>query len=205
MTCCRKRIRTNWGILLGALIWAAGSSSSAWAQAPATLTWSGIQWSVKSGVGLGPGVNSWSPSNVSIDGNGDLHLSITNVGGTWYCAEIGSTDTFGFGTFQWQLATAVDNLDANVVLGLFVYGPTALGPDGTHEIDVEYARFGSATADNGWWTIFPNVITHAAGARSIVVPASARRGPDHDLALRMGLDQRRVHDLGWLPTGRLEQ
>jgi hypothetical protein len=33
-----------------------------------------------------------------------------------------------------------------------------LGPDGTHEIDIEYSRFGSALADNGRWTIFPNEV-----------------------------------------------
>jgi hypothetical protein len=88
---------------------------------------------------------------------GDLHLTITNVGGTWYCAEVFTDATFGFGTYQWQVETAVDQLDPNVVLGLFVYGPPTLGPDGTNEIDIEYGRFGSATADNARWTVFPSV------------------------------------------------
>jgi hypothetical protein len=109
---------------------------------------------------VNPGLNNWSPSNAFVDANGDLHLAITNVGGTWYCGEVWTDVTFPFGTFQWQVTTAVDNLDPNVVLGLFAYGPTALGPDGTHEIDIEYSRFGSAAADNGRWTIFPNAIVN---------------------------------------------
>jgi hypothetical protein len=125
---------------------------------PTTLTWKGITWNVKSGSGVDPGLNTWSPANAFVDGNGDLHLAITKVGEAWYCSEVWTDLGFPFGTFQWQLASPVDKLDPNVVLGLFVYGPTALGPDGTHEIDIEYARFGTPAADNGWWTIWPNVI-----------------------------------------------
>jgi hypothetical protein len=133
-------------------------SAAATPTAPNTLTFSGLTWDVKSGTGLGPGPNTWNPDNVFVDANGDLHLQITNVGGTWTCAEVSTATTFGFGTFQWQVTSAVDNLDPNVVLGLFAYGPLALGPDGTHEIDIEYARFGSPQADNGRWTNWPNVI-----------------------------------------------
>jgi hypothetical protein len=160
----RRRLGTTLALLLAAVVWASFVSSSAWAQvadgglpAPTTITWSGIEWNVKSRLGQNPGPNDWSAANVFVDADGDLHLAITNVGGTWYCAEVWTNVTFGFGTFQWQVQTAVDRLDPNVVLGLFVYGPPALGPDGTHEFDIEYARFGSATGDNGWWTVFPNV------------------------------------------------
>jgi hypothetical protein len=160
----RKRIGTTAGFLLAAIAGSSYPCRPARAQAadsgnpaPTTITWSGMEWNVKSGTGEGPGPNEWSAANAFVDDNGDLHLAIANVGGIWYCAEIESTLTFGFGTFQWQMQSAIDQLDPNVVLGLFVYGPTALGPDGTHEFDVEYSRFGSVTGDNGWWTVFPNV------------------------------------------------
>lgn len=150
-------------VLIAALAWETRSCRCAWAQAaeagaaPTTITWNGIDWNVKSVTGVNPGPNDWSAANVFVDGNGDLHLAITHVDGTWYCAEVWTNATFGFGSFQWQVETAVDQLDPNVVLGLFVYGPPTLGPDGTHEFDIEYARFGSPTGDNGWWTVFPNV------------------------------------------------
>ena len=149
-------------ILLGAIAWWACSFSAVRAQAaapaPATIMWRGAQWNVKSGTGKDPGLNSWSAANAVVDAAGDLHLAITNVDGAWYCAEVWTDATFGFGSFQWQVKTAVDSLDPNVVLGLFAYGPPTLGPDGTHEIDIEYSRFGSAAADVGRWTIFPNAI-----------------------------------------------
>ncbi|MES1209113.1 MAG: glycoside hydrolase family 16 protein [Pseudomonadota bacterium] len=148
-------------ILLGALTFAARRAAAS------TITWGGIQWNVKSGTEMGPGPNVWSADNVFVDGSGDLHLAITNAGGTWTCAEVSTGATYGFGTYQWQVTTSVANLDPNVVLGLFVYGPLALGPDGTHEIDVEYARFGSADADSGRWTNWPNVLaTPSLTARS---------------------------------------
>jgi hypothetical protein len=120
--------------------------------------WNGIQWNVKSGTKK-PGPNNWSPANVFVDASGDLHLTITNVGGVWSCSEVWTDATFGFGALQWQLSTAVDTLDPNVVLGLFAYGPPALGPDGTNEIDIEYSRFGATTGANGRWTIWPTAIT----------------------------------------------
>jgi hypothetical protein len=145
-------------LLLVAIAWGA---CCAWSQAEAaTIAWNGMQWNVKSGTGMGPGVNDWNPANVFVDANGDLHLAITNIGGKWTCGEVWSDTAFSFGTLQWQLKTAVDNLDPNVVLGLIAYGPPALGPDGTHEIDIEYSRFGSATGDNGRWTVFPNVLVN---------------------------------------------
>src|SRR5262245_3959429 len=112
------------GILLGALALGACWFSSARARAaaatanPAPIVWSGYQWNVKSGTGLDPGLNNWSPANVFVDASGDLHLALTNAGGTWNCAEIWTDARFGFGTFQWQVSTAVDNLDPNVVLAL---------------------------------------------------------------------------------------
>jgi hypothetical protein len=161
-----KSFRITAAVLLAMLAWFGFGSSSAWAQAtdgglppPTTITWGGVQWNVKSHLGQKPGPNNWSSANVFVDANGDLHLAITNVGGSWYCSEVWTNATFGFGTFQWQIQTAIDQLDPNIVLGLFDYGPPALGPDGTHEIDIEYSRFGSTTGNIGRWTVWPNALS----------------------------------------------
>ena len=70
-----------------------------------------------------------------------LHLTIVNSGGAWTASELFTTDDLGFGTYQWQVDGPIDVYDKNVVLGLFVYGPTDLGPDGTHEIGDCHAIF----------------------------------------------------------------
>jgi hypothetical protein len=156
----RKRVSARTKLLLGAIAWGLCWFSSGGVEAANTITWKGIQWNVKSEARGNPGGNSWSPANAFIDASGDLHLAITNDAGTWNCAEVWTSATFGFGTIQWQINTAVDSLDPNVVLGLFAYGPPALGPDGTHEIDIEYSRFGSPTGDVGRWTVWPNAISN---------------------------------------------
>jgi hypothetical protein len=104
--------------------------------------WSGYDWWVKtstSPVGPGPNIFSDSTNNVFIDIQGRLHLRITNVGGTWQCAEILSQLTLGYGTYQFDLATPVDGLDPNVVLGLFTWSNES--DYNFREIDVECGRW----------------------------------------------------------------
>jgi len=122
-----------------------------------TVAWKGYTWIIKSATSVGPGPNNWNATNVFVDANGYLHLKITcnNISGKWDCAELYTTNNLGFGTYQWQIEGPIDAFDPWVVLGLFPYGPPALGPDGSNEIDIEYSRWGNAGGTNGWWTIYP--------------------------------------------------
>lgn len=149
---CLLKIRGMilWGILSFAI---AGWFAPLMTQAQ-TLQWKGYTWTVKSGTGLGPGPNHWNPTNVFVDANGYLHLQISYNATSrhWDCAELYTTNALGFGTYQWQIESRVDQFDPWVVLGLFPY----LGPDGINEIDIEYSRWGHANGTNGWWTVYPN-------------------------------------------------
>ncbi len=115
-----------------------------------TVTFSGSTWTVRNGFG-GPGPNLFSddPENVWVDAQGRLHLAITYRGGIWYCAEVISTQTVGYGGYGWVLDSRVDNLDLNAVLGLFTYGSDA------NEVDIEFSRFGGATATNAQYVVQP--------------------------------------------------
>lgn len=64
-------------------------------------------------------------------------------------------DRLGFGRYQFWLSGRLDKLDPNVVLGLFNYPTRDVGPDGTHEIDVEFAQWGKPNAPNGNYTVWP--------------------------------------------------
>jgi hypothetical protein len=104
--------------------------------------WSGYDWWVKSSASpVGPGPNDFSSStnNVFIDTQGRLHLRITHVGSTWQCAEIVSQLTLGYGTYLFHLATPVDGLDPNVVLGLFTWSNE--DDFANREMDVECGRW----------------------------------------------------------------
>jgi hypothetical protein len=111
---------------------------------PATRSfhWSGYDWWVKtstSPVGPGPNYFSNSTNNVSIDAQGRLHLRITHVGGIWQCAEIVSQRTLGYGRYAYHLATSVDTLDPDIVLGLFTWHDE--NDSANNEMDVECGRW----------------------------------------------------------------
>lgn len=113
-----------------------------------TLSFSGYEWKVKASrrpVGPGPNFFSDSLNNVWVDAQGSLHLRITHRKNRWYCAEVISQQSFGYGTYRFYLDTRVDKLDPNIVLGLFTWSDD---PEFDHrEIDIECARWGNADND----------------------------------------------------------
>lgn len=110
-----------------------------------TLEFSGYTWEVKSSsgaVGPGPNVFSDSTGNVWVDGSGRLHLKITYSKGRWRCAEVINTQSLGLGRYTFQLDSAVDALDPNVVLGLFTWSDDPAYAN--RELDIEFSRWGQA-------------------------------------------------------------
>jgi len=118
-----------------------------------TIEFSGYTWNVKNGSHLGPGPNYWSRKNVWVDDKGFLHLKITHdsATGKWYCAEVSTQQTFGFGKWQFWVEGRIDKMDKNVVLGLFNYS----GNDGFDEMDIEWARWGNKSYPNCNYTVWP--------------------------------------------------
>lgn len=118
-----------------------------------SISFSGYNWKVKNSTRtkIGPGPNFWSRRNVWVDSQGHLHLRLEKRNNKWFCAEVQSVDSFGMGTWQWKIEGAVDLLDKNVVFGLFNYS----GNDGFDEMDIEFARWGSAANPNLNYTVWP--------------------------------------------------
>jgi len=158
------------------------------------LQFSGYDWTVKSSsrrVGPGPNYFSDSNDNVTVDSQGQLHLKITQREGHWYCAEIVSTRSLGYGTYRFYLDTAVDNLDPQVVLGMFTWSDAR---DFEHrEIDIEISRWGQVDNKNGQFVVqphtrFQNIVrfqipinlsasTHLFTLKPDSVFCQSRRGP----------------------------
>jgi hypothetical protein len=84
-----------------------------------------------------------------------LHLKISRVGKQWYCAEVFSKRALAYGTYQFSVIGGIDQLDRNVVLGLFNYPEPDSGPDGTSEIDIEFSHWGNAALPIGNFTAWP--------------------------------------------------
>jgi hypothetical protein len=124
-----------------------------------TISFSGHNWTVKTSSGkVGPGPNyfSNSTSNVWVDTAGRLHMRIARQKGHWYCAEIVAAESFGYGTYRFYLDSPVDNLDPNVVLGLFTWNDD---PAYNHrEIDIEFSRWASAANQNAQYVVQPYTI-----------------------------------------------
>jgi hypothetical protein len=132
----------------------AGALLAALPIASEELKFAGYTWSVRSGRG-GPGPNAWDTRNVWLDGQTNLHMKIACRDGQWSCAEVTMKGRLGFGRYEFRTVGRLDRLDDNVVLGLFNYPTRDVGPDATHEIDIEFARWGRATNPIGNFTVWP--------------------------------------------------
>lgn len=120
------------------------------------IQFAGHNWSVKVGDDLGPGPNHFSDStgNVWIDTSGQLHLKITHPDSNWYCSEIISDESFGYGTYVFTIESRLDTLDSNIILGLFTWDTYA--PQFNYrEIDFEFGRWQNPANDIGQYVIQP--------------------------------------------------
>lgn len=110
---------------------------------------SGIEWELKSSgnVKVGPGDNYFSDStaNVWVDALGLLHLKITKRDGEWQCAEVISKEKFGYGTYEFTMASNLVNFNEKVVLGLFTWDDTAFYTQANSEVDIEFSKWGAST------------------------------------------------------------
>ncbi len=116
------------------------------------ITWSGYTWDVRPAGNGNPGSNNWlnTTDNIWVDNAGNLHLKITKVGDKWYSSEIYSQESFGYGEYTFQTLTNVENLDKNIVFGLFTYETD------TKEVDIEFSKWGNTSNKEGNFTVQPS-------------------------------------------------
>lgn len=121
------------------------------------IEFSGYAWNVKaSETRAGPGPNYFSDriNDVWVDEEGQLHLRIVKRNGRWYCTEVFTEESLGYGKYVFHIASRVDQLDENVILGLFTWDDTA--PEHNYrEIDIEFAKWGQAVNDNAQYVVQP--------------------------------------------------
>lgn len=121
------------------------------------IEFSGYTWKVKaSETPAGPGPNYFSDrvEDIWVDENGQLHMRIVQRDGRWYCTEVFTEAPLGYGEYVFHVASRVDQLDENIVLGLFTWDDTA--PEHNYrEIDIEFAKWGQAANDNAQYVVQP--------------------------------------------------
>ncbi len=143
----RLRRRSLLGATLSLVVLATSATAALGAGKPGyadRIAWSGATWSIKTSRSpVGPGPNVFDKANVSVDGSGALRLRVAkNADGNWSAAEVIGPTTHGYGTYTFRLASRLDDLDPNVVLGLFTWSDRARYAH--REIDIEFARWGNA-------------------------------------------------------------
>lgn len=143
-------------LLVGSVLGAMGLKA---AQAEKMLAFAGYKWQVRNATLAGPGPNVWDENNVWLDEQGRMHLKISQRDGQWRCAEVQLEENLGFGRYQWEIMGRPDQYDPQLVLGLFNYTRPEVGPDGTNEIDIEFARWGKAATAPGNFSVWPAVNT----------------------------------------------
>ena len=174
-------------VLLTAVATLMATGDSAYAK---TVKFSGYDWEIRpSERSGGPGPNRWEENNVTVDRDGYLHLKLTQQGGRWYCAEVYTRKALGFGLYQFRIAGRVDRLDPNVVFGLFNHPQPEVGPDGTNEIDIEFARWGDPSAAVGNYTVWPT--------------RAALKQTTRSFAMSLGGEGPTTHSFAWSPAGVL--
>ncbi len=119
-----------------------------------TINFAGYEWLVdNSGTekrGPGPNFFSDSDENVWLDSLGYLHLKITYKNGNWYCAKVYLKESYGYNKYVFYLDSRIDNLDENMVVGLFTY------ENDTAEIDIEFSKWGDCDKLNSQYAIQPS-------------------------------------------------
>ena len=96
-------------------------------------------------VQVDPGPQFFTPNNAFVDSAGQLHLQVSQCSGSWCAAEIFTTQSVGYGTYQLTLSSSVPTLDHNVTFGMFTWDAQA-GDAYNREWDIEFGRWGNASA-----------------------------------------------------------
>jgi len=107
------------------------------------LQFSGYQWQVRTIASDWGGLNNlYDGDNAWTDASGALHLRIRKKEGRWSCAEVVSTQSFGYGTY---IAVVRDTsyLEPAAVLSMTTFDDWA-GDQHYREMDVEISRWGDA-------------------------------------------------------------
>src|SRR5882762_3854945 len=87
-------------------------------RAATTLSFSGYTWNISAPSGqVSPGPNYWNASYAWVDASGYLHLKAAYdaTTGHWECAEVYTTQSLGYGTYQWQVEGTLGSFDKNIV------------------------------------------------------------------------------------------
>jgi hypothetical protein len=145
------------------------------------VKFSGYEWRLRTAPSSRGGRNVYSPSNISVDGNGAMHVRISKTDTGWSCAEATLTRNLGYGSYEFVVHGLAD-LQPAAVLGMFTYD-YASGAQHNREMSIEISRWGDPTKKNAQYVLQP-----------YYVPANVHRfnAPEGTLTFSMRWDHNRA-------------
>ena len=140
------------------------------AQSPSPVVdFSGYQWRLRNAPSSRGGPNIYSPSNISVDEQGAMHLRISKTEKDWSCAEASLTRNLGYGTYEF-VVRRLDTLEPAAVFGMFTYD-YASGALFNREMSIEISRWGDPAKENAQYVLQPYYV--AANVHRFKAPAGA--------------------------------
>ena len=131
------------------------------------MGFSGYQWRLRDAPSSRGGRNVYSPSNISADEHGAMHLRISKTEKDWSCAEASLTQNLGYGTYE-IVVRGLDTLEPAAVFGIFTYD-YASGALHNREMNIEISQWGDPAKKNAQYIVQPYYA--AANVHRFNVPA----------------------------------
>jgi hypothetical protein len=123
---------------------------------PKTIAFSGYDWFVRQTQNDRHGMNDYDARNIWVDGDGHLHLLLTERDGRWTSAEVRLTRSLGYGTYSFEVRDTAQ-LDPPVAFSMYTLD--VLGSDQNfRELTIDVSRWGDAANMNGQFVVQPETI-----------------------------------------------
>jgi hypothetical protein len=91
----------------------------------------------------GPNYYSNAEDHVWVDNRGFLNLTIQeNEFGQWLCSSVKSIQIARYGIHRFKIIGNLEDLDKNVVVGMFLYRVDPMQPEQRAEVDIELSSWG---------------------------------------------------------------
>jgi hypothetical protein len=133
-----------------------GGSGKFAAPAPKTITFSGYDWLVRQTQNDRHGMNAYDGRNVRVDGEGHLHLLLTERDGRWTSADVRLTHSLGYGTYSFDVRDT-SQIDPSAAFSMYTFDP--LGSDQNfRELTMDVSRWGEPGTMNGQFVVQPETV-----------------------------------------------
>jgi len=123
---------------------------------PRTIAFSGYDWLVRQTQNDRHGMNDYDARNIWVDGDGHLHMLLSERDGRWTSAEIRLTHSLGYGTYSFDVRDT-SPLDPSAAFSMYTFDP--LGSDQNfRELTIDVSRWGDPANMNGQFVVQPETV-----------------------------------------------